>query len=153
MCNIKQRWNEDKCKCECREELSDKQSCDKGFIWNPSNYNCCCDKSCNIREYLDYQNCKCRNKILGELIEECSENIDENEMICNETVNGSLGDYNCGPCTLYIVLSVVFLVASVLISSIFIYFYWYLKESNDQLYLEKDTVCIRFNPNTQTTIY
>ena len=39
-------------------------------------------------------------------------------MICNETVNGSLGDYKCGPCTLY----VVFLVTSVLISSVFIYF-------------------------------
>ena len=24
--NNKQRWNEDKCRCECREELSDKES-------------------------------------------------------------------------------------------------------------------------------
>ena len=34
---------------------------DKGFIWNPSN--CECDKSCDIGEYLDYKNCKCRKKI------------------------------------------------------------------------------------------
>ena len=34
VCNNKQRWNEDKCRCEC-EELIDKKICDKGFIWNP----------------------------------------------------------------------------------------------------------------------
>ena len=32
VCNNKQRWNEDKCRCECREELIDKEICDKGFI-------------------------------------------------------------------------------------------------------------------------
>ena len=63
VCNNKQRWNEDDCRCECREELNDKQSCDKGFIWNPSNCNCECDESCRIREYLDYKNCKCRQSI------------------------------------------------------------------------------------------
>ena len=37
--------------------------CDKGFIWNPRNCDCECDKSCDIGEYLDYKNCKCRKKI------------------------------------------------------------------------------------------
>ena len=63
VCNNKQKWNEDKCRCECREELIDKKRCDKGFILNPSNCNCECDKSCDIREYLDYENCKGRKKI------------------------------------------------------------------------------------------
>ena len=27
----------------------------KGFIWNPSNCECECDKSCDIGEYLDYK--------------------------------------------------------------------------------------------------
>ena len=40
VCNNKQRCNEDKFRCECREELRDKKRCDKGFIWNPSNCNC-----------------------------------------------------------------------------------------------------------------
>ena len=31
--------------------------CDKGFIWNPSNCECECDKSCDVGEYLDYENC------------------------------------------------------------------------------------------------
>ena len=57
VCNNKQRWNEGKCSCEC-EELIDKGNCDKGLIWNPSNFECECDKSCNVGEYLDYENCK-----------------------------------------------------------------------------------------------
>ena len=57
--NNKQQWNNEKCRCECKE-LIDKGICDKGFIWNPSNCECECDKSCGIREYLDYENCKCR---------------------------------------------------------------------------------------------
>ena len=35
ICNNKQRWNKNKCSCECTE-LIDKGVCDKGFIWNPS---------------------------------------------------------------------------------------------------------------------
>ena len=34
VCNNKQRWNKDRCRCECKE-LTDKGACDKGFIWNP----------------------------------------------------------------------------------------------------------------------
>ena len=36
--------------------------CDNGFIWNPGNSECECDKSCDVGEYLDYENCKCRKK-------------------------------------------------------------------------------------------
>ena len=32
VCNDKQRWNSDKCRCECKE-LIDKSRCDDGFIW------------------------------------------------------------------------------------------------------------------------
>ena len=59
VCNNKQCWSDDKCRCEYKE-LIDKGVCDEGFIWNPSNYECECDKSCNVGEYLDYENCKCR---------------------------------------------------------------------------------------------
>ena len=71
ICNSKQRWNEDKCRFECKE-LVDKGVCDKGFIWNPSNCEYECDESCGIGEYLDYSNCKCRKKLLDSLIEECT---------------------------------------------------------------------------------
>ena len=39
ICNSKQRWNEDKCRCECKE-LIDKGAYDKGYVWNPSNCGC-----------------------------------------------------------------------------------------------------------------
>ena len=77
--NNKKRWNDDKWRCECKE-LTDKGACGKGFLWNPSNCKCECDKSCDIGEYLDYKNCNCRKKIIDKLVEECSENIDRNEM-------------------------------------------------------------------------
>ena len=64
--NNKQRRNEDKCRCECKE-LIEKGVCDKGFIWNVSNCECKCDKSCDIGEYLDYENCICRKKLVDKL--------------------------------------------------------------------------------------
>ena len=59
ICNSKQRWNKDKCRCECKE-LIDKGICDKRFIWNPSNCECECNKSGNIDQYLDYSDCRCK---------------------------------------------------------------------------------------------
>ena len=38
VCNNKQRWNDNKCRCECKELLG-KGKCDKGFIFDPSNCN------------------------------------------------------------------------------------------------------------------
>ena len=54
------------------------------------------------------------------LVEECSENIDENERICV-----TLNDYEniCGSCAIYIVLFVIAFL--IIISSAFIYFHWY----------------------------
>ena len=69
VCNNKQRWNDDKCRCECKEDLIDKEVCDKEFIWNPSFCECECDKVCGIGEYLDYKNCVCRNSIVDKLVE------------------------------------------------------------------------------------
>ena len=99
--------------------------CDKGFIWNPSCW-CECDKSCDIGEYLDYKNGKCRNKLVDKLVEECCENIDGNKMLHNETLdvipfNGYKKVHNS--CTMYIVLFAVFLITSICISSFFIYFH------------------------------
>ena len=109
----------------------------KDLFWNPSNCECECDKTYDIREYLDYKNCKCRNKLVDKLVEECSENVDENEMLYNETLDAillntiPLNDYKkvCGSCTIYIVLFALFFIASISISSVFIYFYWYSEKN------------------------
>ena len=118
-CNNKQRWNENKCMCECKE-LIDKGLCDKGFIWNPSNCECKCDKSCDIGEYLDYSNCKCRKKLVDKLIEECTENIDEVE-ITEITQYENKSSF----CRLYIVLFWIFFTFSVINIGIGIYFIYY----------------------------
>ena len=130
VCNNKQRWC-DKCRCECKE-LIEKERCDKGFIWNPSDWNCECDKSCGVGQYLDYKDCKCRNETIGGLVEECSENIDENEMV----YIGTLIDQGKvrGSCTLYTVLFTIFLVTDTIISSVFIYFHWCLKKNITNAY-------------------
>ena len=47
--------------------------CNKGFIWNLSNCDCECDKACDVGEYLDYENCKCKKK----LVDECAEIVEE----------------------------------------------------------------------------
>ena len=74
--NNRQRWNDDKCRCECKE-LIDKGVCDKGSNWNPSNCDCEYGKSCDVGECLGYENCECRKKLIDKLVEECTENIDK----------------------------------------------------------------------------
>ena len=99
--------------------------CDKEFIWNPSNWNCECNKSDDVREYLDFKNCKCRKNMIDKVVEECSENINESEVIYNSTVNAiPLNDYRkINSCTVYIVLLIIFFIISISISSVFIYFH------------------------------
>ena len=128
--NDKQRWNNDKCRC------------DEGFICNPRNCEWECDKSCDVGEYLDYANCKCRKRLIDKLVEECSENIDENKLI-----SVTLNDYKnvCGSCAIYIVLLVMLFIMSIGISCALIYFYLYLKKDNANI--------ININANTETVIY
>ena len=61
-------------------------------------------------------------KLVDKLVEECSENINENEMIYNKTLN----DYEkiSSSCTVYIVFFVIFFILSISISSVFIYFFY-----------------------------
>ena len=68
----------DKCSCECKEWI-DKGRCDDGFIRNPGAFECECNKSCDVGEYSDYVNCKCRIRIIHKLVEECEKGIDGNE--------------------------------------------------------------------------
>ena len=84
--------------------MIDKGVCGKGYIWNPSNCECECDKSCDVGEYLDYKSCKCRKKLADKLLEEYTENIDEVK-IASENEHKD----KCSSCILYIVLlSIIF---------------------------------------------
>ena len=116
VCNNKQRSEKGKCRCECREFI-DKRICDKGFTWNSSNCQYECDKLCDIGEYLHYENYKCRKKLVGKLVEECSENIDGNEMIHKDFRNV------CNSCQIYLVLLVITFLIIIGISTAFMYFH------------------------------
>ena len=46
VCNNKQIWNDDTCRCDCNEDFTDIISCNKGYMWNPSTCECQCDNWC-----------------------------------------------------------------------------------------------------------
>ena len=112
--------------------MIDKGVCDKGFIWNPSNCKCECDKSCDIGEYLDYENCRCRKKLVDKWVEECTENVEEMKLAkITWTELHSAEDENkhkCSSCMLYNVLILVLFTISIGIGTYFLYFCWYLKK-------------------------
>ena len=102
--------------------MVDKEICNKGFNRNPSNGKCECDKSCYVGKYLDYKKLKCRKRLVGKLVEECSKNIDEKELHQNKMIHNSTShDYEkiCTSCTVYIRL----FAKIVSISCAFIYFH------------------------------
>ena len=46
VCNNKQIWNDDTCRCDCNEDFTGVVGCDKEYVWNPSTCECQCDKWC-----------------------------------------------------------------------------------------------------------
>ena len=102
------------------KELIENGTCDKGFIWNPSNYECECDRSCDVGEYLDYAYCKCRKKLADRLVEECTENIDEVK-IAEMTLFERRNDWKSS-CTIYVVLIAIVFTISIGIGIYFIYY-------------------------------
>ena len=79
--------------------------------------------------YLDYENCKFREKLVDKLVEDCNEETDGNEIIYNGYENV------CNSSTIYIVLFVIALLIVIGISSAYFYFNWYLKKSDAVLIL------------------
>ena len=58
----------------------------------------------------------------------------------------------CNSYTIYKILFAVCFIINICISSVFVYFQWYLKKNNIQWYLSNN-VHVKFNPSTQTTNY
>ena len=80
VCNSKQIWNSDTCRCDCNEDFAGIINCTKGYTWNPSTCECQCDMCCKPGQYLDYKNCICKKKLVGRVIEECASVINETMM-------------------------------------------------------------------------
>ena len=113
VCNNKQIWNDDTCRCDCNEDFAGKISCAKGYMWNTSTCECQCDKWCKQGQYLDHKNCVCKNKLIGRVIEECTSVIDET-MINNKD---NITNYN----NTYLILFIVFLIGFIAFLMGFIY--------------------------------
>ena len=94
--------------------------CDKGFSWNSSSCDFECDKSCDIGEYLDYQNYKCIKKVVDKLVFQYTESIHEIKL-----AKITLAEYEkeCkSSCTLYIVLLSIIFTINIGIATYLVYY-------------------------------
>ena len=102
--NNKQKWNKDKCRCEC---LINK-NCDNKFAWNP-------------------KNCKCEYKKKRALsVEECEDIIDNKAITIkkyNKTVSIKENTSLVSSWKLFVASSIFFLLVSIVTVGAFIYFY------------------------------
>ena len=80
VCNRKQIWNSDTCRCDCDEDFAGIINCTKGYMWNASTCACECDMWCKPGQYLDHKNCVCKNKLVGRIIGEYTSVINETMM-------------------------------------------------------------------------
>ena len=114
VCNNKQIWNNDTCRCDSNEDFAGTINCTKGFTWNPSTCECQCNKWCKPGQYLDHKNCICKNKLIGRVIEECTSVI--NETMINNKDNITTNNT-------YLILFIVFLIGFIVFLIGFIYYY------------------------------
>ena len=115
VCNNKQIWNDDTCRCDCNEDFAGIVNCAKEYTWNPSICECQCDKWCKPGQYLDHKNCVCKNKLIGRLIEECTSVT--NETMINNKDNTTNNNNNT-----YLILFIVLLMRFIVFLIGFIYY-------------------------------
>ena len=118
VCNNKQIWNSDTCRCDCNEDFAGIISCDKGYTWNPSTCECQCDMWCKSGQYLDYKKCVCKNKLIGRVFEECSDIFSETMINNEKTID------NNDTTIIFISLFSVLLFIRITCFCVFAYFKW-----------------------------
>ena len=148
-CNDKQEWNENKCSCECKEDLASKLVCEEGYIWNLSTCTCECDKYCEIGQYLDYKNCVCRKKLIDDLIEQCTSIVDieiknDTDIFTSSTVTKNIvTPVNSDNSTnIYLFLFVAVLIVAVLVPAGFTY---YFRKNNLTTKLDNKTYDVAYS--------
>ena len=137
MCNSKQIWNSNTCRCDCNEDFAGIINCAKGFMWNPSTCECQCDKWCKSDQYLDHKKCVCKNKLIGRVIEECTSVINETMINNKDNITNN---------NTYLILFIVFLIGFIVFLIGFIY---YCRRSNFDRKKLRDFIY----PKVKTSIY
>ena len=120
VCNSKQIWNSDTCRCDCNEDFAGIISCDKGYMWNPSTCKCQCNMWCKPGQYLDHKNCICKNKLIGRVIEERTSIINETMINSKDNI-----DKNNTIRNVFIGLFSVLLIAGIVCFCVFACFRWF----------------------------
>ena len=133
VCNNKQIWNSDTCRCDCNEDFAGIINFTKRYTWNPSTCECQCDTWCKPGQYLDHKNCICKNRIIGRLIEECTGVINETMMNNSNYDNDNDYDYNS-----IIYVSIGFFLLAIICFCVVAYFKWFKnKYTNNTAYTYK----------------
>ena len=119
VCNNKQIWNSDTCKCDCNEDFAGIINCPKGYMWNPSTYACECDMCCKPGQYLDHKNCLFKNKLVGRIIGECTCVINETMMnnVDNKDNDNTIANISLGLFPVLLFIGIVYF-------CVFAYFKW-----------------------------
>ena len=122
VCNNKQIWNDDTCRCDCNEDFTDIISCEcveSKYLRSQ------CDTWCKQGQYFDHKNCVCQNELIGRVIEECTSVI--NEAMINNKDNTTNNNNNNNNNNTYLILFIVFLIGFIVFLIGFIY---YCRRSN-----------------------
>ena len=104
ICNNKQIWNSDTCRCDCNEDFTGIISCDKGYTWNPSTCECQCDTWCKPGQY-------------SRVIEECTSIINETMIYNKDNIDNTNAILN-----VFIGLFSVLLIVGIVCFCVFAYF-------------------------------
>ena len=120
VCNNKQIWNSNTCRCDCNEDFAGIINCAKGYTWNLSACECQCNTWCKPGQYLDHKNCVCKNKLVGRLVNECTSIINETMMNNNDNNN----DNNFYRIMAYVFIG-LFFISLAICFCVFIYFKWF----------------------------
>ena len=135
VCNSKQIWNSDICKCDCNEDFAGIMNSDKEYMWNPSTCACECDMWCKPGQYLGYKKCVCKNKLIGKIISECTSIM--NETMMNDKNNIANDDTTT---SIFVGLFAVLLFIGITCFCIFAYILSGLKVKN---YFKKNILIIK----------
>ena len=119
VCNNKQIWNSDTCRCDCNEDFASTINCTTGYTWSPSTCDCQCDTRCKPGQYLDHKNCICKNKLIGRVTEKCTNVINETMINNKDNIDNDNTITN-----IFIGLFSVLFFAGIVCFCVFAYFKW-----------------------------